>query len=521
MEPRNEASEAQSVLVVEDDTSLCHNICNALEGEGYSPIEANSGESAIRTFGANPTAFAVIEVSSPKVAGIDVLKELKQRSPDVAVLMLTGLESFESVADCFRAGAFDVLRKPFDSVQLSSALKRAVHLFAQREVTSFFSTCNAIFRDPDPRTLPERIVALGTQLLEADDVSLLVQSRSNTLELACGPGIPREKKSANCVIAERVAAGGKPVVLNGDVSRHPAFADVRGWGRVASSIVFPIVIGGRLVGVLNVNRVSTHRPFDRQDMERTSIFASQIALALDNARLVDEMVASERLAAMGELVAGVSHEIASPAAYIDANLKYAVSELSKAPPVTDSGPEVLRALRDAQEGTQRIVQLVRDMTGVARTDADTDHDFLLDDAIAAALRITAAELRSCASIETHLTEGIRLRGNMSRLSQVFINLFVNASQAMNHVPASERRLSVTAGRSAANVEIVVADTGPGVPEALRSRVFEPFFTTKPHGKGTGLGLAISRRFVERLGGTIEVSSVEGRGAAFVIRLPCA
>lgn len=108
-----------------------------------------------------------------------------------------------------------------------------------------------------------------------------------------------------------------------------------------------------------------------------------------------------------------------------------------------------------------------------------------------------------------------LRARKGEIDQVFVNLINNATQAMN----GTGRLTLGTVQDGAWIDVIIADTGPGIPAAVRSRIFDPFFTTKPPGKGTGLGLSIVRKIVTRHAGTITVESAEGQGTTFRLRFP--
>jgi signal transduction histidine kinase len=205
-----------------------------------------------------------------------------------------------------------------------------------------------------------------------------------------------------------------------------------------------------------------------------------------------------------------------PAAFVISNLEFLLEELR-----STSGPgsaERLGAARDALEGARRIARVVGDMRAALRGDEKELATCDLNDAVRFALRMSARQV-SNAQVTTSLGEGAQVRGDEARLGQVFLNLLVNAGQALAGRP--DARVRVTTERNGNEVCVVVADNGPGIAAADQRRIFDAFFTTKRKEAGSGLGLAISREIVAQHGGELSVESEEGKGSRFIVKLPAA
>ncbi|HYH98372.1 sensor histidine kinase, partial [Hyalangium sp.] len=299
----------------------------------------------------------------------------------------------------------------------------------------------------------------------------------------------------------------------------------------------PLTAGERMLGVLVVLRRSEARPLNRGELDRAALLASHAVLALENARMAGQLSASERMASMGLVAAGISHEINNPASFVLGNLHYiqkGLSLLSRSlnvePGTTGVTPAwgpreqeefeaIQEAVSEAYEGTRRICEIIRDMRALSRMDDATAGWFELNEAIRSALRITRAETTPAAIVVVELAEGIQVKGTPGRVSQVFSNLLINAAQALSEWKGTRREIRVTSHRVGDRAIVEVADTGPGIAPEHLSRVFQPFFTTKGLTTGTGLGLSISRDIVRRLGGDIEVQSQKGVGTVFTVSLP--
>ncbi|HZI09527.1 MAG TPA: ATP-binding protein, partial [Myxococcus sp.] len=230
---------------------------------------------------------------------------------------------------------------------------------------------------------------------------------------------------------------------------------------------------------------------------------------------------SERLALVGQLAAGVAHEINNPLAFVSANLRHLEDLRSKGEACDPA--ELTDIYRETLEGLQRINQIVRDLKTFARDDSSDGDISAITEVVAEALRLGRPRLRVGVRVIEELPAELPLvRFGRGRFVQVVLNLLTNAVDAMSSLDfprGAEIRISAREQDDA--VVLQVEDTGPGIPEDVQSRMFEPFFTTKPAGVGTGLGLALCREYVERVGGTITASNLAGGGARFTLTLPVA
>ena len=229
------------------------------------------------------------------------------------------------------------------------------------------------------------------------------------------------------------------------------------------------------------------------------------------------LVRVERLGALGQLSAGVAHEINNPLSAILGNLQFLKRTLTK----QGVFQEVSGAVDDSLVAIDRIKRIARRLLDASRAAA---HDEVTNvacrvlGAVRGAVRVAESMREARIRIELEVPEGLCVRGERYMLEQVLVNLLVNAyqaipeGQAVGHVRISARQLSD-------RVEIEVKDDGMGMSRETRSRLFEPFYTTKPLGKGTGLGLAVCRGLVEAVGGSIGLDAGFKGGARFVVELP--
>jgi nitrogen-specific signal transduction histidine kinase/CheY-like chemotaxis protein len=243
-----------------------------------------------------------------------------------------------------------------------------------------------------------------------------------------------------------------------------------------------------------------------------------------------QLALADRMASLGTLAAGVAHEINNPLTYVVANVEVArgaLEELAKLHAENDAVGlplrEVGEALGEAAEGTRRVREIVGDLKvlstgGDESVSEDVDVRAVLQSSVNLARRLVTQRAR----LDVDLREVGPVSGNAARLGQVFLNLLVNAAQAIPE--GSPERHQVKAACRVdddGRVVVEVADTGVGIPTAHLGKIFDPFYTTKPQGVGTGLGLAICQSIVAAHGGELRVESVEGRGSTFRVLLPVA
>jgi signal transduction histidine kinase/CheY-like chemotaxis protein len=246
-----------------------------------------------------------------------------------------------------------------------------------------------------------------------------------------------------------------------------------------------------------------------------------------------QLIHAGKLAAIGQLSGGVAHEINNPASYVGMSHAVLGRQLTKLKAMLDEGgfldaenPDIARAfstmesaLRDADEGMQRIRAVVRDLRTFSRMDDEAMEAVPLNEVVLAATNLARHEIRYRAELITALGDVPHVRGNRGRLGQVMMNLLVNAAQAIPEGSKDTQHIRVVTRRDGRRAILSVEDSGPGVPEHLRQRIFEPFFTTKPADIGTGLGLSLVLEIVRRHAGTIEVGNGQYGGARFEIGLP--
>jgi signal transduction histidine kinase len=312
-------------------------------------------------------------------------------------------------------------------------------------------------------------------------------------------------------------------------------------------LLVPILFGVDLLGVIAVGAKLSGERLGPDDRQLLRTLANQSAIAIENAQAFDEiaklnenlearvdertrelretqaqLMQSEKMRSLGQLVAGVAHELNNPIGFVHANLQLLSGYIERLVVAQLDGGDVerpreaiKRLLSRSREGTERVKKIVQDLRTFSRMDqaelADTD----LNAELERTLGLMEARFKDGIRLETDFGALPRVRCYPAQLNQVFMNLLMNACDALGAGGTVCVRTRATPGGVALDFE----DSGPGIAEHVRERIFEPFFTTKPVGQGTGLGLSISHGIVERHGGRLTVDCPAEGGTVFHVELP--
>jgi len=287
---------------------------------------------------------------------------------------------------------------------------------------------------------------------------------------------------------------------------------------------------GRLVGMVLIGRPVGELQRAYKDLNKTHEELKQTQ---------QQLVHSEKMAALGRLVAGVAHELNNPISFVFGNMhalqRYG-ERINRYLAAVDAGtdPDALSRLRDelrighimsdmnsliegTLEGAERVRDIVQDLRRYSTSQKDSVSDFDLPDLVRTATQWVTRACRVKPEITWHLPETLQVTGRKGHVHQILVNLLQNAVDVMED--QEQPRMTITCRTNGGFAFIDVQDSGPGIPPAAATRLFDPFYTTKPVGKGTGLGLSISYRLSMDLGGNLQAVNHPQGGAVFTLSLP--
>ncbi len=381
-----------------------------------------------------------------------------------------------------------------------------------------------------------------TRLIPHDRTTLAVHhSAAGEMEIVGVQGDAREAGiGTRFPTNQAVIDAERPVELSVNALAEPIRAKLAALG-ISNYIAVPIRLENELVAQLNLSWRGNARMPDG-GMDFLSALGSQLAVVLKHARLNDKLTKSDnalvktqdrliqsaKLAAVGELAAGVAHELNNPLTGILGYTQWVLLEANKsigagAGIAVDEVEPLRNRLEKIEREVLRCKDIVQNLLNFSRSqeswgDKGPPMERLpINNVIEATLGVTEHQLElSRVKVERNLGKDLpAVDGNANQLQQVFLNIVINASKSM----PGGGTLVVTTRRERDSVLTSFRDDGTGMPDAVRDRIFEPFFTTRKVGEGTGLGLSVSYGLVKAHGGEITVESEEGKGSTFTIRLP--
>jgi PAS domain S-box-containing protein len=515
------------IVVADDDRTSLTGVAAMVRKWGHEVETASDGASALELIQRLSPDVAILDWMMPGLDGPDVCRDIR-RDPAHALtylMLLTARHEREDLLAGLGAGADDYLRKPCNHDELRARLAVASRII-------------------ESNTASERLLgALSSVLFGLDTEGRI--TRWNT-EAQTVFGLP-----AAHAIGRPLSTCGVRWADPSDVARITAESAtaVR-----THEVRFQDTAGTDRLAALTVTTV-------RQGSERSR---GHVVIGTDiteRRRLETQLRQAQKLEGIGQLAAGIAHEINTPMQYIGDNVRYLGDSVKALDPLfelllelcarrnAERSSEEVRALVDAVaeqvsaadldylrrdlpgavtqslEGVAHVSRIVRAMKEFSHPGTAEKTPTDLNHAIETTLVVARNEIKYVADVdlrlEAHLPQVPCLAGE---INQVLLNLLINAAHAIAdsvaRVPGGRGRITISTHGLPGAVEIRIADTGAGIPEAIRSRLFEPFFTTKDVGKGTGQGLALAHAtVVSRHGGQLWFDSVEGAGTTFYIRLP--
>jgi C4-dicarboxylate-specific signal transduction histidine kinase len=491
-----------NILLVDDEPKTLLVSSDILRLDGYDVDTARDGREALEKFSPGRHSAVVTDIRMPGMSGIELVERIRERDQAVPIVILTGYATVETATRAVSAGAFEYLFKPIDFDKLKVTLRRAIERYKLVE---------------ENRRLVEQLTIANRNLeVLANELELKISRRTRDLA---------QHRDLLENVVESIPTGIAMLDASGNiVSKNAAFERLGEAGAELVRLLEPeiraIAAGGPALRGREIEVGDAGTPGKERSL-RIAILAlagGRILLVADDTteavRVEDELVQVEKLLSLGTLAGGIVHDLANPITAIlgtaelltedpqaanRAELEAIVSAASYMRDVCSGLTEFSRRARKGEAFAIRVNEVVERALGFARY---------------------AKKLQGI-DVETRLATDLPpVSASPSELIQVLVNLIVNACDAMVAGPQKGGRLAIATARDGRLVKMSIADTGPGIPEAVRARLFEPFFTTKGVGKGTGLGLYTARRIMKRLGGRIDLTTAP-TGTTFLLELPAA
>ena len=521
----------EHILVLDDEPGITLLCSRLLKRAGYEVVAFTEAPPAYEHLSTNAVDLLLVDIRMPDVNGFEVISKAKQLQPDIAVLVMTGFGTVETAIQALRQGVDGLLLKPFEeSSELIEAVKQAL-IDSERKrdaariqaLRPLFSVTESLLSETRPDQLLELIKNAIQGHLHCSHVGYYQVESDHELHLRTGNGIvpdPDQDKSDAKFVGELESIG-FPVLINttGPGSKsYKSQLQKRGLG----AAMFIPVKRPNTNSLFYVGRSKNEAPFREVDLEMFLILSNQAAVAIENAHLyadlrdyvrqVEEsqqaLLQAEKMAAAGRLSVSIAHEVNNPLQSVQNCL-----HLAGRKDLSEEQREEYFEL--AKSELNRLMSTVQRMLDFYRPGAASPSDVELHDLIDYVLNLMSKQLeKQGVHLKTDVPEKLpKVRAVGSQVQQVLINLILNSFDAMPE--GGELKISARALKD--GVEILLTDSGPGIPADHQAHIFEPFFSTKDG--GTGLGLTVSYNIITAHGGTLELASNNGPGACFRVYLP--
>ena len=652
----------EEILIIDDSEQIAGLLANYVLPElGYRPIVAHTGRQGLQRLRAQLPDLILLDLQLPDISGLELLRLIAQEGYDVPVILMTAHGSENIAVEAFRLGARNYLIKPFSDSEARAVIDQALRERRLRrdkerltaslqqkvaELTVLSRIGKSVTGLMDQEQLLQRIVEAGVFITKAEEGFLLLHDAPhNELYLRAAKNLGEQRAQSLRIpvddsLAGQVVRTGKPVRL--DQVRSGMALKVKTGFLVRAILQVPLTVGDQVIGVLAVDNRTTDRTFSDDDQYLLATLGDYAAIAIENARLYEQMrhseqqykglfanaydliftldraltitsinkvgeqltgyqvdeltgrplaafcsadawrdtqpqlavilagqgvqpfeleltrrdgeqiylevsaqmiqngigvkgvhciardltvrrrleqqlIQSEKLSAIGQLVAGVAHELNNPLTSVSGYAQLLLRDQSL-------GDEPRQDIEQIHVQAERAARIVQNLLIFAREHKPERHLVSINEAVRSALALQSYQLKvDNINVVQELDPGLpATTADGHQLQQVFLNLITNARHAMTEKGGRGTltlRTAVLPGEGGPMIRVEVSDSGIGIPERDLQKIFNPFFTTKPVGQGTGLGLSICFGIVKEHDGQIWAESLVGLGTRVFVSLP--
>ena len=499
------------LLIVEDDKSQLHTLTDIMGEEGFEVIACETAADALEQLNDPDFGVAIVDLRLPDLGGTELLEKIRRLNGQVQVIIHTGYGSYDSAKAALNLGAFAYVEKLGEPSQLIGHVHRA------------FRTGMNRYADELETAVAKRTEAEVALRESEARLRSIVESEPECVQLLTRDGRVSEVNPAGLVMMEAESAEqvcGKSAYDFVTPEYHRAFEKLneRVFNGEAGQLEFEIV------GLKGTRRWMETRAAPLRDSHGEVIAQLAVTRDISERKLADERSRSQeaemarmaRMSTLGELAAGIAHEINQPLAAIANFTGAALQRVRGGDVESDALCHTLEQTARMAERAGKIIHRIKDLVGnrVPHRSTAEVNELLRD-----ALTFVSDDLRiQDVSLRLELTENLPLVNvDAIQIQQVILNLVNNAVEALRQPGLTKRHVILRTQRSEGGVEVVVEDTGPGIDSSVAEHLFEPFVTTK--GEGLGMGLAISASIIRAHKGRLWDTAHEDGGAAFHFTLP--
>lgn len=553
------------ILIVDDEPIVANLLKDILEPKSYHCTIVSNAEEARQILMEQNFELVLCDVNMPRESGLEFSRFVLSEYLDTAIVMVTGLDDPLIASEALEDGVYDYITKPLRRNRVLNSVANALHRrqleVANRDHQKHLES-QVLLRTKNLQNTIKELEKTQSALKESEEkfrqIGACAQEAIILME-------PEGKVLYWNAAAEKMFGYPVPEAMNKHLPS--LIAPQRYYERFEKKIAqFLETVQGVAAG--QMLELTAKRNDGNEFPIELSLSAMKlkgkwhvlgIIRDISERRVLEaQLVQAQKLESIGQLAAGIAHEINTPIQYVSYNTNFlkeqfehldplfnkyqSLFEAAKAGEVPDEliseiddlhesidlsfiREEIPPAIKQSLEGVDRVSEIVRAMKDFSHPGNEEKTPMDINKAIESTITVTHNEWKYVAELETHLDKDLPLVPCLpGDFNQVILNIIINAAHAIGDVidenTAQKGTITVSTGRNNGWAEVRIQDTGSGIPEAHRSRIFDPFFTTKEVGRGTGQGLAISRSVVvEKHGGSLSFETTEGKGTTFIIRLP--
>ncbi|HEC31723.1 MAG TPA: response regulator [Deltaproteobacteria bacterium] len=551
------------ILIVDDEKPVLRVLRRLLEEEGYRCSVASSVHQAKNLLAKNNFELLLTDIIMPDESGIDLLRHPARNYPDVGLIVVSIVGDESVMQDALDVGLYGYIVKPFEPNQVRVCVENA---FRRRKL----EIDNRRYRSNLEKQVEERTAALQANLAKLTETEAKLRKTNQEIESIISAissvliGLNSDDKIIHWnKVAEETfgleedSVMGK-VLSDCDISWEweEIKKAIHKCRETRETLRLDDVAYQRMDGKKGLLGISLNPIFTDNNGNPGILF---LAADITERRILEEQLAqAQKLEAIGQLAAGIAHEINTPTQYVGDNLRFLgdafsdilelmkkyeellqrvkkdnsvsekineIEELADELDFQTLIEEIPKAIEEGLEGISRVTEIVRATKEFSHPNMKEKVPIDINHALENTITVARNEWKYVAEIETDFDTDLPLVPCIpGEINQAIINLIVNAVHSISDIvgegSGGKGKITIRTSKVGQWCEIVIRDTGCGIPEELRDRIFEPFFTTKEVGRGTGQGLAIVHRvIVEKHGGRIHFESEVGKGTSFFIKIP--
>jgi PAS domain S-box-containing protein len=544
-------------ILIVDDSATYRGIFEAhLREWGFDVVLACDGDEAFRLYQeGNGPPLALVDWEMPKMSGIELCQQIRQMAsiPQPYIIVVTTKGKGSDMVHALESGANDFVPKPFDEDELRARVgvgKRTIIL--QNRLTDSLAELKTAMHGQQQTEEALRKAISETEILVSSIPLILVAIDQNGL-------IYRWNNTAEQTF--NISASSVLGSIIGDLNFH-----LWDWTQIIQGVMAceekkaPLLLGEitfrRPSGAEGALLISLHPLFGDSGQQLGLLLVGEDIT--ERKRLEAQLVLAQKMESIGQLAAGIAHEINTPSQFVSDNLRFLQESFGAIQKVLDVYAQVLhtlpqdtvapqlrqvmdttlaeadlayvtdeipKALQQALDGAERVTHIVRAMKNFSHPGTAEKKPIDLNETIESTVTVARNEWKYVADLVLHLDPTLPpILCFPGEFNQVILNLIVNAAHAIGPVlekaGGGKGTITLTTRMQEDWVEVRIADTGTGIPEGARNKIFDPFFTTKEVGKGTGQGLAMAHDvIVKKHGGRLTFETEVGTGTTFIIQLP--